>query len=219
MRPSQFAGGVAKAVPLSRRAAIAGTVAALAGAARAQQPSPPGQGDDAIWMGRYWAVKQVGDKRVWLALYRKRRGAPGPGEAPRPVLFLVHGSSASALPSFDLSVPGHGEYSMMDGVRPPRLRRLDDGPRRLRRSSRTDGNSDIASGVEDLKAGADLIARETGQASFHMLGESSGALRAGAFAMARPNGWTGWSWKPSPIPARARRPCRPCQAARLLPHA
>ena len=29
-----------------------------------------------------------------------------------PVLFLVHGSSVSALPSFDLTVPGAGEYEV-----------------------------------------------------------------------------------------------------------
>ena len=31
------------------------------------------------------------------------------------------------------------------------------------RSSQTQGNSDIASGVEDLKAGVELIAKETGR--------------------------------------------------------
>jgi alpha-beta hydrolase superfamily lysophospholipase len=54
------------------------------------------------------------------------------------------------------------------------------------RSSRTEGNSDIASGVEDLKAAVEIVARETGQERFHFFGESSGALRAGAFAMVRP---------------------------------
>src|SRR5207253_3094279 len=54
------------------------------------------------------------------------------------------------------------------------------------RSSRTDGNSDIASGVEDLKAAAEVVARATGRTRLHFYGGSSGALRAGAFAMARP---------------------------------
>jgi alpha-beta hydrolase superfamily lysophospholipase len=54
------------------------------------------------------------------------------------------------------------------------------------RSSRTEGNSDIASGVDDLKAAVEVLARETGQDRFHFFGESSGALRAGAFAMVRP---------------------------------
>ena len=54
------------------------------------------------------------------------------------------------------------------------------------RSSRTEGNSDIASGVEDLIAATALVIRETGQQRMHFMGESSGALRAAAFAMARP---------------------------------
>jgi alpha-beta hydrolase superfamily lysophospholipase len=40
--------------------------------------------------------------------------------------------------------------------------------------------------VEDLKAAVEIVARETGQEKFHFLGESSGALRAGAYAMAQP---------------------------------
>jgi pimeloyl-ACP methyl ester carboxylesterase len=54
------------------------------------------------------------------------------------------------------------------------------------RSSQTAGNSDIASGVEDLKAGSALVAKETGRPAMHFLGVSSGAIRAGAFAQARP---------------------------------
>jgi pimeloyl-ACP methyl ester carboxylesterase len=54
------------------------------------------------------------------------------------------------------------------------------------RSTKTPANSDIASGVEDLKAASEVVARETGQQRFHFFGESSGGLRAGAFAMVRP---------------------------------
>jgi alpha-beta hydrolase superfamily lysophospholipase len=54
------------------------------------------------------------------------------------------------------------------------------------RSSPSHGNSDVADGVEDLKAAAAVVWRETGQHSFHLYGESGGALRAGAFAMAEP---------------------------------
>jgi len=50
---------------------------------------------------------------VSLAIYRKRLD-PAAGEPPRPVLFLVRGSSNSALSSFDLRVPGAGEYSVMN---------------------------------------------------------------------------------------------------------
>jgi len=37
-----------------------------------------------------------------------------------------------------------------------------------------------------LKAAAEVLAKETGQTKFHFVGESSGALRAGAYAMAAP---------------------------------
>jgi len=45
-----------------------------------------------IWAHEYWANKDG----VKLNLWRKRVGAPSPGEQARPVLFLVHGSSNSS---------------------------------------------------------------------------------------------------------------------------
>jgi alpha-beta hydrolase superfamily lysophospholipase len=54
------------------------------------------------------------------------------------------------------------------------------------KSGPTSGNSDIASEVEDLKVAVEVVTRETGQQKFHFLGESSGALRAGAYAMVAP---------------------------------
>src|SRR5258708_12537877 len=55
------------------------------------------------------------------------------------------------------------------------------------KSSRTSGNSDIASGVEDLKAAAPVVARETGRGRFHFYGTSSGGIRAAAYAQAQPD--------------------------------
>src|SRR6266478_1354168 len=121
---------------------------------------------------------------VSLAVYRKHLG-PAPG-GPRPVLFLVHGSSNSALSSFDLSVPGAGEYSTMNVFAGLGFDVWTMDHENYGRSSRTSGNSDIASGVEDLIAASELVMRETGQPRMHFMGESSGALRAAAFAMARP---------------------------------
>jgi alpha-beta hydrolase superfamily lysophospholipase len=54
------------------------------------------------------------------------------------------------------------------------------------RSSQTSGNSDIATGVQDLKAAAAVVEKETGQRQFHLYGESAGALRVAAFAVAFP---------------------------------
>jgi pimeloyl-ACP methyl ester carboxylesterase len=54
------------------------------------------------------------------------------------------------------------------------------------RSTRTDSNSDILSGVEDLRAGLPVIERVTGRRSVMMFGQSSGAIRAGAFVNREP---------------------------------
>jgi hypothetical protein len=51
---------------------------------------------------------------VKLNLWRKRAAAPRPGQPVLPIVFLVHGSSNSARSSYDLSVPGKGEYSLMN---------------------------------------------------------------------------------------------------------
>jgi alpha-beta hydrolase superfamily lysophospholipase len=122
---------------------------------------------------------------VSLAVYRKRLG-PAPGAPPQPVLFLVHGSSNSALSSFDLTVPGAGEYSTMNVFAGLGFDVWTMDHENYGRSSRTSGNSDIASGVEDLIAATELVIGETGQPRMHFMGESSGALRAAAFAMVRP---------------------------------
>jgi alpha-beta hydrolase superfamily lysophospholipase len=104
------------------------------------------------------------------------------------VLFLVHGSSAAAMASYDLQVPGQGHnYSMMDAFAGYGFDVWTMDHEGYGKSARTSGNSDIASGVADLLAASELIRRETGAQKIHMFGESSGALRAGAFAMAYPD--------------------------------
>jgi len=143
--------------------------------AQGTQPPP-------LWTASYRAKKG----HVSLAMYRKRAGQPGSGESARPVLFLVHGSSISAKPSFDLTVPGKGEYSLMSVFARWGYDVWTMDHEGYGQSDRTDGNSDIRSGVEDLQAAVEVVARETGQARYHFYGGSSGALRAAAFAMARP---------------------------------
>jgi pimeloyl-ACP methyl ester carboxylesterase len=135
-----------------------------------------------IWSGEYWAKK--GDVPLWM--YRKRVGAPKAGEPARPVVFFVHGSSVTSR-VFDLTVPGKGEYSAMNEFARYGFDCWTMDHENYGKSGRTSGNSDIASGVEDLKAAVEVIARETGQTKFHFVGESSGALRAGAYAMVAPD--------------------------------
>jgi len=117
---------------------------------------------------------------VALAVYHKRMGYRLPASLP------AQSSSNSALSSFDLAVPGAGEYSMMNVFAGLGFDVWTMDHENYGRSSRTSGNSDIASGVADLIAASELVVHETGQPRMHFMGESSGALRAAAFAMVRP---------------------------------
>ena len=134
-----------------------------------------------IWSGEYQAKKG----NVSLYMFRKRLGAPTAGGPVKPILFLVHGSSLSSL-SFDITPPGHGEYSLMNVFARFGFDVWTMDHEGYGRSTRTEGNSDVASGVEDLKAAMEVVQRETKQSRINFFGESSGALRAAAFASVRP---------------------------------
>jgi alpha-beta hydrolase superfamily lysophospholipase len=97
----------------------------------------------------------------------------------------VHGSSVTSR-VFDLNVPGHGEYSVMNEFARYGFDCWTMDHENYGKSGRTSGNSDIKSGAEDLKAAVEVVARETGRQKYHFLGESSGAIRAGAYAMIAP---------------------------------
>src|SRR4051794_34655074 len=176
--------------PLARRSVIAGAGIGLGAAlssrlAQAQiapEAAPQAAVQQDFWTAEYWAKK--GD--VSLYLWRKRASEPKPGERPLPVLFMVHGSSNSSRTSFDLHVPKRDEYSIMNVFARAGYDVWTMDHENYGRSSRTQSNSDIASGVGDLKAGAEVVVRATGREKFHVFGTSSGALRAGAFAMAQP---------------------------------
>jgi pimeloyl-ACP methyl ester carboxylesterase len=133
------------------------------------------------WSSEYWAKK--GDVPLWM--FRKRVGAPKPGEPSKPVLFFVHGSSVTSR-CFDINVPGHAEWSVMNEFARYGFDCWTMDHENYGKSGKTSGNSDIKSGVEDLKAAVEVVARETGRQKFHFIGESSGAIRAGAYAMVAP---------------------------------
>jgi pimeloyl-ACP methyl ester carboxylesterase len=135
-----------------------------------------------MWSQTYTAHKGSVD----LAVYRKRAAAPQPGEAALPVLVLVHGSSNSAQPTYDLTVPGLDEYSLMNVFASYGFDVWTFDCENYGRSARTPGNSDIASGAADIAAVLALIERETGAPRAHLFGESSGALRAALFAARHP---------------------------------
>ena len=178
----------------------------MSAVASAQAHSIPAT--DQIWSCEYWAHKG----NVKLNLWRKRLGAPKPGEK-RPVLFMVHGSSNSTRSSYDLSVPGKGEYSFMNvmaGYGYDVWTMDHDG---YGRSGSSGNNSDIDSGVEDLKAAIPVVLKETDVQKMHFYGTSSGAIRAGAYANAHPERvdrliLCAFTYKGTGSPEMARRKAR-----------
>jgi len=135
-----------------------------------------------VWSAEYWANKG----NVKLNLWRKRISAPRRNGEALPVLFLVHGSSNSSRSSYDLSVPGKDEYSLMNAMARAGYDVWTMDHDGYGRSGSSGNNSDIASGVEDLKAAIPVVLKETGQSKMHFYGTSSGGIRAGAYAQAEP---------------------------------
>ncbi|HEY6832206.1 MAG TPA: alpha/beta fold hydrolase [Pseudolabrys sp.] len=128
----------------------------------------------------YWAKK--GD--INLYIYRKYEGSP----EGKPILFLVHGSSLSARPGYDIQVPGRGsDYSMMDHCAHAGFDVWTMDHEGYGRSSRSNRNSDVAMAVDDLDKAMEIIARDTGRDKAHVYGQSGGALRAALYAQMRPS--------------------------------
>jgi alpha-beta hydrolase superfamily lysophospholipase len=161
--------------------ASAGLGGLIAGVAPAYAQGAAQAAPAEIWSQEYWAHK--GD--VKLNLWRKRAGAPAAG-TPLPVLFLVHGSSLSARASYDLQVPGT-EYSFMDVFARAGFDVWTMDHDGYGYSGSSGNNSDIMSGVEDLKAAIPVVVKESGRDKVHMFGESSGSIRAAAYAQAEPD--------------------------------
>jgi alpha-beta hydrolase superfamily lysophospholipase len=127
----------------------------------------------------FWAMKGG----VKLYVYRKRATS---SDNARPVLFLVHGSSAAGRGTYDLIVPGRTGYSAMDHFAGLGYDVWTMDHEGYGYSDRTGSNSDIQCGADDLTAAFQLVAEKTGRKSLLLFGESSGALRAGVFAAANP---------------------------------
>ncbi len=168
----------------SRRTVLSGIGLAAAATAISAMPAGVARAADqtSFWNKEYVANK--GD--VKLQLYRRRAKEPAPGQAPLTTVIMVHGSSIGAVSSWDLNVPGAGEYSMMNVFARLGYDVWAIDFEGYGKSSVTSGNSDIKSGVADLEAAMPIIEKESGQKKFMFMGESSGALRVAAFAAAHP---------------------------------
>ncbi|WP_332876500.1 alpha/beta hydrolase [Massilia sp. S19_KUP03_FR1] len=169
-----FPGRVRRALLVSVSAAATLLLPAATAAAAASPVAP------AVRAEEYWTAKQ--GIKLWI--YRKQLAAPGTA---RPVLFLVHGSSYSAKTMFDLQVPDRENYSMMDYFARLGFDVWTMDHEGYGHSDRSAGLSGIASGVDDLALAMAVVKRVTGQTKAAFFGQSSGSLRAGAFANAFPD--------------------------------
>src|SRR5258707_3536785 len=153
--------------------------ALLSGLVLAATPAHPlaASASTRIVADEFWADK--GGVRLWV--YRKRlEGARSPMR-----LFCVHGSSYSGKTMFDLQVPGR-DYSMMDHFARLGYEVWTMDHEGYGHSQKTAGNSDIQSGVDDLKAAMSVIQTESAGEKLAFFGQSSGALRAARFANQHP---------------------------------
>ncbi|CAN5124484.1 hypothetical protein BH10PSE17_BH10PSE17_10660 [soil metagenome] len=134
------------------------------------------------WTGgqEHWIKKG----EVELFMWEKQRK---PGTAYAGTVLFVHGSSMASQPTFDLSVPGRPDSSVMDWFAARGFDTWTMDNEGYGRSSKTRNiNSDIATGAEDLAAGAAHIAQHSGGKKLLMYGISSGALKAALFAQQHP---------------------------------
>ncbi len=136
--------------------------------------------DAAVTGVEHWTRK--GDVRLFL--WEKFVGAPDG----KPAVLFVHGSSMASQPTFDLSVPGRPNSSVMDWFARRGFVCWCVDMEGYGRSDKTrDIYCDIANGADDLAAATDYIFKARGIRSFAAYGISSGALRAALFAQRHPD--------------------------------
>ncbi len=131
----------------------------------------------------HWAQKQTPDGEVRLFLWEKYVDTP----EGKPAVLFVHGSSMASQPTFDLTVPGRPDSSVMDWfARRGFVCWSVDMEGYGRSDKKRDIYCDIANGADDLAAATEYIARARDVAAFLTYGISSGALRAALFAQRYP---------------------------------
>ena len=128
----------------------------------------------------HWTNK--GDVRLFL--WEKYVGSP---DASKPTILFVHGSSMASTPTFDLTVPGREDSSVMDWFAQRGFNTWTvDNEGYGRSDKKRDINFDIPNGADDLAAASEYIMKTRGISKFLVYGISSGALKAALFAQRNP---------------------------------
>ena len=132
----------------------------------------------------HWTAKTTSDGDVRLFLWEKFVDSPDG----KPAVLFVHGSSMASQPTFDLTVPGRADSSVMDWFARRGFVCWCVDMEGYGRSGKTrDIFCDIANGADDLAAATDYIMANRGIRTFMAYGISSGALRAALFAQRHPD--------------------------------
>src|SRR3954453_4348709 len=120
----------------------------------------------------HWTRKTTDAGDVRLFLWEKYAGSPDA----KPAVLFVHGSSMASEPTFDLTVRGRPDSSVMDWFAQRGFTCWCVDMEGYGRSDKTrDVTRDTAQGADDLKASTDSIPRTRGTRSFLTYGISSGA--------------------------------------------
>jgi len=105
----------------------------------------------------------------------------------KPVVLFVHGSSMASQPTFDLTVPGRPDSSVMDWFARRGFACWSVDMEGYGRSGKSrDIPCDIANGADDLVAATGYMRASRGIERAMVYGISSGALRAALFAQRHP---------------------------------
>jgi len=127
---------------------------------------------------QHWVVQ--GDLRLFV--WEKCQG----GAAGKPVVVLAHGSATAGRESFDLAVPGHPGYSLMDFLARQGYDVFAPDVRGFGRSTRPEGHLTTEQAAADLDAVVDFVCQLRGVAQVRLLAWSWGTQYGGQFVMAHP---------------------------------
>ena len=127
---------------------------------------------------QHWVVQEG----LRLFVWEKCQGGP----RDKPVLVLAHGSATAGRESFDLKVPGHPEYSLMDFLARRGFDVFAPDMRGFGSSTKPEGHITTEQAADDLNAVVDFICKLRGVAQVHLLAWSWGTQYSGQFVMAQP---------------------------------
>lgn len=128
---------------------------------------------------QHWVLQDA----LRLFLWEKCQGNP----QGKPVLVLAHGSATAGRESFDLTVPGRPEYSLMDFLAKQGFDVFAPDMRGFGSSTKPEGHITTEQAASDLNAVVDFICKLRGVPQVQLLAWSWGTQYSGQFVMAHPH--------------------------------